>query len=137
MVEFYFLKCVFVSGISTQVFIGFLGWTAGFIRSQIALILSTGFPSVCNQGTISFYDKLQGIESSRNSLLGFYYFTPKMYQNFIEHPIILRCKSFFFKGVGILLSISGAVELAQNWVRNHLIEVRIWVRKICPFLAGG
>ena len=81
-------------------FIGFLGWTAGFIRSQIALILSTGFPSVCNQGTISFYDKLQGIESSRNSLLGFYYFTPKMYQNFIEHPIILRCKSFFFKDVG-------------------------------------
>ena len=30
---------------------------------------------------------------------------------------------------------TGAVELAQNWVRNYLIEVRILVRKIRPFLA--
>ena len=32
---------------------------------------------------------------------------------------------------------TGAVELAQNWVRNYLIEVRIWVRKMWLSLTCG
>ena len=33
--------------------------------------------------------------------------------------------------------ITGAVELAQNWVRNYLIEARIWMCKVCLFQAWG